>query len=55
MHQENVNSAAFSPDRQRVVTASGDHPAWVWDAATGKAIAQRYSTSALKTASAESL
>jgi WD40 repeat protein len=31
-----VWSAAFSPDGTRVVTASGDHTARVWDAATGK-------------------
>ena len=31
-----VNSAAFSPDGKRVVTASGDKTARVWDAATGK-------------------
>ena len=32
-------SAAFSPDGARVVTASDDKTARVWDAATGKAIA----------------
>ena len=31
-----VRSAAFSPDGTRVVTASGDKTARVWDAATGK-------------------
>jgi WD40 repeat protein len=31
-----VKSAAFSPDGTRVVTASGDHTARVWDAASGK-------------------
>jgi WD40 repeat protein len=31
-----VNSAAFSPDGTRVVTASDDKTARVWDAATGK-------------------
>jgi WD40 repeat protein len=30
-HQKQVNSAAFSPDGQRVVTASWDHTARVWD------------------------
>ena len=32
-------SAAFSPDGARIVTASDDKTARVWDAATGKAIA----------------
>ena len=31
-------SAAFSPDGSRIVTASSDNTARVWDAATGKAI-----------------
>jgi WD40 repeat protein len=31
-----VKSAAFTPDGARVVTASLDHTARVWDAATGK-------------------
>ncbi|OUL79068.1 hypothetical protein CA603_33790 [Paraburkholderia hospita] len=39
-HQGPVNSAAFSPDGQRAVTASDDKTARVWDAATGKQIAQ---------------
>ena len=34
-----VDSAAFSPDGSRIVTASDDKTARVWDAATGKAIA----------------
>jgi hypothetical protein len=34
-----VNSAAFSPDGQRIVTASRDNTARIWDAATGKGIA----------------
>jgi WD40 repeat protein len=33
-----VLSAQFSPDGQRVVTASGDKTAQVWDAASGKPI-----------------
>jgi tetratricopeptide (TPR) repeat protein len=35
-----VNSAQFSADGQRVVTASGDKTARVWDAATGKALSE---------------
>ena len=34
-----MNSAAFSPDGSRVVTASSDHTAWVWDAKIGAALA----------------
>ena len=39
-HDGEVNSAQFSPDGQRVVTASWDKTARVWDAATGKAIGE---------------
>ncbi len=35
-HQDKVMSAAFSPDGTRVVTASSDKTARVWDVATGK-------------------
>jgi hypothetical protein len=35
-HQGPVRSAAFSPDGTRVVTASSDNTARVWDAATGQ-------------------
>src|ERR1019366_7528302 len=35
-----VYSAAFSSDGQRVVTARADHPAQVWDAASGKQLAE---------------
>ena len=34
-----MNSAAFSPDGARIVTASDDRTARVWDAATGQEIA----------------
>jgi WD40 repeat protein len=35
-HQGAVSSAAFSPDGQRMVTASADGTARVWDASTAK-------------------
>jgi WD40 repeat protein len=35
-----VNAAAFSPDGLRIVTASNDWTARIWDAATGQPIAQ---------------
>src|SRR5262249_2915081 len=35
----NVSSAAFSPDGSRIVTASNDKTARIWDAASGKEIA----------------
>jgi len=35
-HKDAVNSAAWSPDGKRIVTASVDKTAIVWDAATGK-------------------
>ena len=38
-HEKTVNHAAFSPDGRRVVTASDDQTARVWDAATGQPIA----------------
>ena len=34
-----MRSAAFSPDGSRIVTASVDKTARIWDAATGKEIA----------------
>jgi tetratricopeptide (TPR) repeat protein len=35
-HEGAVNSAAFSPDGRRIVTASADRSARLWDAETGK-------------------
>src|SRR5262245_20666696 len=37
-HDHEVEHAAFSPDGRRVVTASRDHTARVWDATTGEAV-----------------
>jgi dipeptidyl aminopeptidase/acylaminoacyl peptidase len=39
-HEGGVSSAQFSPDGQRVVTASLDNTARLWDAATGKSIGE---------------
>jgi len=39
-HGERVRSAEFSPDGKRVVTASFDRTARVWDAATGREVLQ---------------
>ena len=38
-HTDEVKSAAFSPDGTRIVTASWDNTARIWDAATGSVIA----------------
>jgi WD40 repeat protein len=35
-HQWGVSSAAFSPDGSRIVTASLDQTARIWDTATAK-------------------
>ncbi|MCP6769310.1 hypothetical protein NL529_31130, partial [Klebsiella pneumoniae] len=37
-HNGAVQSAAFSPDGNRIVTASGDWTGRVWDANTGKEV-----------------
>jgi WD40 repeat protein len=34
-HEDWVHSAAFSPDGARIVTASADRTARIWDATTG--------------------
>jgi WD40 repeat protein len=38
-HQDSVNDAAFSPDGARILTASADHSAKLWDATSGKLMA----------------
>jgi WD40 repeat protein len=38
-HAGSVNAAAFSPDGSRILTASLDKAAQIWDAASGKGIA----------------
>ena len=37
-HSDNVNSAVFSPDGQRILTASRDHTACIWNADTGQTL-----------------
>ena len=37
-HQDVVNDVAFSPDGARILTASADHSAKLWDAGTGELI-----------------
>jgi WD40 repeat protein len=39
-HEDHVRSAAFSPDGKRVVTASNDGTARLWDATTGQPIGE---------------
>ena len=38
-HQGAINTAAFSPNGQRVITASGDNKARIWDVEGGAEIA----------------
>ena len=38
-HQDSVNDAVFSPDGTRILTASWDKTAKLWDAASGKLVA----------------
>ena len=38
-HGDRVNSAAYSPDGTRIVTASADKTARIWDARTGAQLA----------------
>jgi WD40 repeat protein len=40
-HDETVNTVAFSPDGRRVVTASSDSTARIWDARTGTPVGAR--------------
>ena len=39
-HEDGVNSAAFSPDGKRIVTASSDNTTRIWEAASGKPIGE---------------
>jgi WD40 repeat protein/serine/threonine protein kinase len=41
-HTAPVNFAQFSPDGQRVVTASSDHTAQIWDARTGEPLTELF-------------
>ncbi|MEP0873582.1 AAA-like domain-containing protein, partial [Trichocoleus desertorum AS-A10] len=39
-HRSTIREAQFSPDGKRIVTASDDKTAWVWDAQSGQEIAK---------------
>ena len=39
-HEDWVMAAQFSPDGKRIVTASADHTARVWDAQTGQPLTE---------------
>src|SRR5262249_26143286 len=41
-HEGSVSSAAFSPDGKRIITASSDKTARLWDAETGKQIGEPF-------------
>jgi AAA-like domain/WD domain, G-beta repeat len=49
-HHGAVNNAVFSPDGTRVVTASSDTTARIWDAANGKSLAELRHTGAVNNA-----
>ena len=51
-HEYKVDSAHFSPDGQRVVTASWDNIARLWDAASGKALGEPMKHEAVRSRSA---
>jgi WD40 repeat protein len=38
LHQQRIYSLAFSPDSQRLVTATGNNAAQVWEVATGRSL-----------------
>ena len=39
LHEAPINAAAFSPDGERIVTASDDNTARIWDAKSGRQVA----------------
>jgi WD40 repeat protein len=50
-HDGVVNSATFSPDGLRALTASGDQTARIWDAVTGKELVRFHHDKAIRQAS----